>query len=171
MDANKRSRIGTGVLLIALGLVLLLFQIVPGVKNVFALQLSWPLIVVGAGLFLLLFGIIIGAPGMAIPASIVGGIGGLLYWQNLSNNWQSWMYAWTLIPGFVGVGMVLAGLLGSGRRMTGHGLRLVFISVIIFLIFAALLGGVNFLGPYWPVLLILAGLLLLGRSLFRGREQ
>jgi hypothetical protein len=159
------------LVLIGLGLVLLVFQIVPGLRSIIVLTLTWPLIILGAGLFLLLLGIILGVPGMAIPACVVGGIGGLLYWQNLTGNWQSWVYTWSLIPGFVGAGMVLAGLMGSGRKLAVRGIRLVFISIIVFLIFASLLGGVNLFGPYWPVLLILAGILLLVRPLFRKKEQ
>ena len=65
--------------------------------------MSWPLIVVAVGAGLLVLGLLVGAPEMAIPAVIVGGIGGILYYQNLSGNWASWSYLWTLIPGFSGL--------------------------------------------------------------------
>ena len=39
-----------------------------------------------------------GQPGMLVPACIVGGIGGMLYWQNLTGDWASWSYSWSLIP-------------------------------------------------------------------------
>lgn len=79
---------------------------------------------------------------MAVPACIVGGIGGLLLWQNATGEWQSWAYAWTLIPGFVGVGTLLSGLLGGTlRRDFGAGAWRVLISLISFGIFASFLGG------------------------------
>ena len=40
---------------------------------------------------------------MMVPASIVTGIGGLLYWQNATGRWESWSYAWALIVASVGV--------------------------------------------------------------------
>jgi hypothetical protein len=107
---------------------------------------------------------------MAVPACIVGGIGGLLYWQNATGNWESWAYAWTLIPGFVGVGIVLSGLLGGDTQQSVRGgAWLILISLVLFTIFGSFLGGLGLLGPYWPVLLIALGLLVLVRSFFRAR--
>jgi hypothetical protein len=108
---------------------------------------------------------------MAVPACIVAGIGGLLYWQNLTGNWDSWSYAWALIPGFVGVGIILAGLMGEGRlrdAIDGGG-TLILISAVMFAIFGSFLGGLELLGDWWPLLLILVGLLVLVRSFFRKR--
>ena len=107
---------------------------------------------------------------MAVPACIVGGIGGLLYWQNATGNWESWAYAWTLIPGFVGVGIVLSGLLGGEiRQSVSGGGWLILISLVLFTIFGSFFGALGIVGDYWPVLLILLGLLILIRSLFRSR--
>ena len=107
---------------------------------------------------------------MAVPACIVGGIGGLLYWQNATGNWESWAYAWALIPGFVGVGVVLSRLLGGGgRKALQEGGSLILISLALFAVFGSWLGGLNLFGDYWPVLLILWGVWLLIRPLFRSR--
>lgn len=65
----------------------------------------WPMWVIGAGALVFLIGLITGNPGMAIPASIVAGIGGILYYQETTGNFSSWSYMWTLIPGFVGNGV------------------------------------------------------------------
>jgi len=104
-----------------------------------------------------------------VPAAIVAGIGGIFYYQNVSGNYDSWSYMWALIPGFVGVGTVLQGLLGEN---TGHnlkrGLNLMVVSAVLFLIFAAFLGGWNILGEFGPaVLLILLGVYVLGSGLYR----
>lgn len=107
---------------------------------------------------------------MAVPACVVGGIGGLLYWQNTTGNWQSWAYAWTPIPGFVGVGIIMAAALGEGgRQAVSGGLWLAFISLMLFTIFGSFFGAFGFLGDYWPALLILVGLLILVQNLFRRR--
>jgi hypothetical protein len=94
----------------------------------------------------------------------------MLYWQNSTGNWESWAYAWTLIPGFVGVGILLAGLLeGKFRSAWNAASVLLLISVFTFLIFGSLLGMVPF-GDYWPVLVILLGLWMLVKTLFRSKS-
>jgi hypothetical protein len=100
----------------------------------------------------------------------VGGIGCLLLYQNATGNWESWAYAWTLIPGFVGLGVVLAALMqGPSRRDIAGGLWLMLFSVLAFVVFGSFLGLGRF-SPYWPVLLVLGGLLILGQTLFRRKS-
>lgn len=169
MESRTRSSAAWGVLLILLGLVFLSYQLMPNLWDWLNIEVGWPLIVIGVGVFLFIFGLLVGAPGMSIPACIVGGIGALLYWQNATGNWASWAYAWTLIPGFVGIGIILNGLLGGDKlrdALEGGGWLLI-ISLILFAVFGSTLGEVNILGPYWPALLILAGLLILARALLR----
>ncbi len=169
MERRMRSNVTGGVLLILLGLLFLAYQLLPDQFYWLRGQETWPLIVVAVGVFLLLFGVLTGAPGMAVPASVVGGIGLLLFWQNATGDWASWAYAWTLIPGFVGVGTILTGLLGGGklRDSIEGGLWLIFISLTLFAIFGSFLGGLTIFGNYWPVLLILLGLLVMVRNFFR----
>jgi len=169
MDRRSRSRIVVGLLLVLLGGWFLAQQFFPGLGkwlDVF----SWPMILVGVAIFLLVLGLLVGAPSMAVPAAIVGGIGGLLYWQNATGNWESWSYAWTLIPGFVGVGTLVAGLLGDNPRQSlRHGANLIVLSVVLFIVFASIFGELGPLGQYWPALLILLGLYLLVRAVWRRR--
>ena len=166
MDSQRRSSVAGGLVLILLGALFLAVQWVPGLQ----LWFSWPLIIIGIGVLLLIVGLLTGVPAMAMPACIVGGIGGLLYWQNATGNWESWAYAWTLIPGFVGVGMVLSGLLGGDTRQTVRGgAWLILISLVLFAVFASFFGAMGLVGRYWPVLLIGLGLLVLAQSLFRSR--
>ena len=169
MEANRRSALVGGVVLILLGILFLVGQLVPNLWG-WVGSFTWPWFVVGAGALLLLIGLASNAPGMAVPACIVGGIGLLLYWQNATNNWESWAYAWTLIPGFAGVGAVLMGLWTGQWKTVWGGLWSIMVSLILFAIFASFLGGPFSLGKYWPVLLILLGLLSLGRILFRPRQ-
>ena len=168
MDTRTRSAAVGGVLLILLGALLLLAQIIPAWRGLLGLEWSWPLIVVAVGLGLFLMGLITGAPGMAIPACIVAGIGGILYWQNLTGSWLSWSFAWALIPGFVGVGMILAAVLGEGGwSQVGKGGESILVSLVLFLIFGSLFGGMAGLGSYWPALLILVGGVQLVRRVLR----
>jgi hypothetical protein len=77
---------------------------------------------------------------------------------------------WTLIPGFVGVGTILAGLLGENTRHNlARGLNLIVISAVMFLVFATIFGGVSLLGEYGvPVVLILLGIYVLVRGFVRS---
>jgi len=75
-----------------------------------------------------------------------------------------------LIPGFVGVGSILAGLLGDHMASNlRRGLDLMAASAVLFLIFASFLGGWKLLGNYGPaVLLILLGVWVLVSGFYRS---
>jgi hypothetical protein len=169
MDQSRRFALVFGVVLILLGILFLAGQILPGLWG-WVGELTWPLIVVGVGVLLLVIGVAANAPGMAVPACIVGGIGCLLYWQNATGDWASWAYAWALIPGFVGVGTILMGLWSGQGKPVREGAWTVLVSLILFAIFGSFFGGLFGLGKYWPVLLILLGLLSLGQYFFRQRR-
>lgn len=107
---------------------------------------------------------------MAVPACIVSGVGALLLYQNTSGDWGSWSYAWSLIPGFVGIGTILAGLCGD--RTAGSlagGAWMLFVSLVLFVVFGSWLGKLRILGDYWPALLIVVGVLMLLRPIFGRR--
>jgi len=83
-----------------------------------------------------------------------------------------WAYMWTLIPGFAGVGSLLAGLLGDDTRSSlRHGLNSVVVSVILFAIFRSFFGAWAIFGvysAYLPIaLLVLAGIWLIVRASLR----
>ncbi|NLE75416.1 MAG: hypothetical protein GX605_01525 [Chloroflexi bacterium] len=172
MDKKRRSDLAGGLVLVLLGLAFLAGQLLPGLADWLQIEASWPLIVVAVGGGLLLIGLVTGVPDMAVPACLVGGIGLLLYWQNATGNWASWAYAWALIPGFAGVGVILRGLLNGE---TADGLReggsTILVSLIMFAIFASFLGGPNWLQPYWPVLLIVLGVWMLVRPVLRPKAK
>lgn len=170
---QNRSNLFLGILLIAIGAWLVATRQVPDLREWLDNNFTWPMWTIGAGLLILLIGLISGAPGMAVPASIVAGVGGILYYQNETGDYTSWSYMWALIPGFVGVGTVLAGLLGENtRRNLGHGLRLIVTSAALFLVFATFFGEFTFLGEYGAaIILILVGLFVLARGFMRSGEK
>lgn len=170
---QNRSTLFLGLLLIALGAWMVVTRQVPSIQAWLDQNFLWPMWMIGAGGIILLIGLVNGNPGMAIPAAIVAGIGGILYYQELNHDYASWSYMWTLIPGFVGVGSILAGLLGEDtRRNIGHGLNQLFISAVLFLIFASFLGGMDILGAYGaPVILILLGVYVLARGFMRSARR
>ena len=170
---QNRSNLFLGVLLILLGAWLVISRQVPSVQEWLDENLAWPMWTIGAGLLILLIGLITGNPGMAIPASIVAGIGGILYYQYLTDDYRSWSYMWALIPGFVGVGVILTGLLGEHpRHNLARGLNLLFISAAVFLVFATFFGGLSILGDYGaPAILILLGAYILIRGFVRNANR
>ena len=171
MDQKQRSSLVAGLLIILVGAAFLVAQIFPDSFAFINMQDNWPLIVIGVGVFLLVMGLLTSTPSMAVPAAIVGGIGAILCWQNATGNWESWAYVWTLIPGFVGVGVILSGVLsGDARKGLRDGSPAILVSLVMFAIFGFFLGGGQFSGLLWPILLIGAGVMILLRSLFRPRS-
>ncbi len=172
MSKQRRSDLVFGVILLLIGAWFLAarFNLLPGLEQLVNVQYQWPLIVIGVGVFLFLLGLLVRAPGMSVPACIVGGIGGLLYWNNLTGDWASWSYIWTLIPGFVGVGVILSTLLGGNER-GGYreGLRLIVISLVLFVIFLMIFSGQTFFLRYWPVLIILLGIWVIIQAFMRRK--
>ncbi len=171
MKRQNRSTLAVGLIMILIGAWLLAMRLIPGLSVQINAWISWPWIVIGVGLLILVVGLLVGVPGLAVPAMVVSGIGVILYWQNATGLWESWAYVWTLIPGFVGVGTLLMGLLGENPRQSFRtGINMIVGSLVAFVIFASFLGGWDLLGPYWPVLLILLGLWLLVSSFLRVRR-
>ena len=173
MNSNTRSSLRTGLALILLGVVFLVFQIVPGLGDVFRGENAPALVLFGVALLLALIGIAAGATGMIIPVCIVAGIGGIFYWQTaLGGGFLTWSYAWALIPGFVGVGIFLNELL-SGHPLKGlsDALGPIIFSLCAFLIFGSIFGGITNVGVLVPALLIVLGVVVLVRPLFGRKES
>lgn len=161
---QKRSSVIGGALMILVGVFFLALELFPEVAAQLNIARQWPLIIVALG-GLFLISAFLGTPPLAIPGSIIGGIGGILYYQNLTGNWASWAYVWTLIIGFVGIGILLSSLLAKQeRREIFAGVRLMVISLVLFGIFAAFFSGWGQLGVIGPVFLMLLGVWLLLRE-------
>ncbi len=169
---QNRSNLFLGLLLILIGGWMFVTRQVPSVQAWLDANFIWPMWVIGAGALVFLIGLITGNPGMAIPASIIAGIGGILYYQETTGNFSSWSYMWTLIPGFVGVGEILAGLLGERtRRNLSSGTKNLVVSAVMFLAFGTFFGGLSILGDYGaPILIILLGVYVLVRGFIRGSK-
>jgi len=165
-----------GALLIALGLVFLAGQY----WNLDLGQYGWPIYVIGPGLALVLLGLTQrDGSGLTIFGSMVTIVGLILLYQNLTDYWESWAYAWTLIaPGGSGVGMLLYGARAGNGGMMRAGLWQIVTALGLFaagfLFFEGLLGisGRRFPLPDWvlPLAVILIGLLLLFRG-FTARSD
>jgi hypothetical protein len=167
---ENRNGVVWGVLLILLGGFFLVTRLNPALFG----YVQWPFFIIGVGLVFLFSAILTRTGGLAIPGCIISGIGGILYWQTLTGNWESWSYIWTLIPGFVGLGVIFAGLLDRDRpHFDSGGLVLMAISAMGFMAFGSAFGalfGFSFdMGTLWPLFLIGIGVITLISAIFRRR--
>lgn len=120
---GRRGTLAVGVLLVLLGVFFLASE-----------QLSldfgrygWPVYVIVPGLFLFVVGLAIpheSGLGAAIPGGIITTVGLVLAFQNSTDTYASWAYAWALVaPGSVGVTLALFGLLHRRWDLFDAGLR------------------------------------------------
>lgn len=170
---RNRLNLFMGLLLILVGGWLIVSQQVPAVQEWISENYVWQFWLFGAGAVIFLMGLVTGNPGMSVPAAIVAGIGGILYYQETQGEYGAW-YFWLLVPAFVGVGMILAGLLGERtRRNLSSGLKNIVTGVVLFLVLGTLAGDLDILGTLGaPLLVILLGLYLLARGFMRrGKVQ
>ncbi|MDK1029770.1 MAG: hypothetical protein QGD96_10650 [Anaerolineae bacterium] len=173
MNLQKRSQLALGLILVLLGGWFIAQRSIPELAVISELFTDWTITVIGVGVLLLFLGVILGAPGLAIPAAMVSGIGAILYYQNQTENWESWTFMWTLVIGFVGLGVILQGLLGGGfKHKLIRGLNLMVTSAVMFLVFSAIFSAWNVFGNFVPnILLILLGLWVLGRAVFNSMPK
>jgi len=113
---------------------------------------GWPFFIIAPGIVILFLALASrGAvsEGLAILGSIVTVTGLLLLFQNVTDHYESWAYAWALVfPGAVGAGMILYGLTAGRPGNVRAGTRLVGIALIVFLLGAAFFEGVVGIGGY-----------------------
>jgi hypothetical protein len=173
---TNRSNVGAligGAVLIAFGLLSLAGQIFRDV-NWGAL---WPFTIIGFGalFFVAMFASGKSAAGFAIPGSIVGGIGLVLLFQNITRHWESMSYFWTLIILFVGAGIYIMGWYGGDPEQKTSGWRVMKVGLILFIIFGTFFEMMfsSFNSFIFPVLLILLGvyLVLVRSGLVRGNKD
>lgn len=165
---RKRTSIAGGIILILLGLLFLGRSIFPDYFQFW----EWPFAIIGVGIVFLVWAVVSGHGGLAVPAAILGGIGGILYYQNTTGDWTSWAYIWALIPGFVGVGVIISGMINHDYKegLTG-GLTLILISAIMFFAFGERFGLAPEITQFWPVLLIGLGIIALARAILPGKKK
>ena len=142
---------------------------------------GWPIFVIVPGLLLWLVAFVPRPPagvGFAVAGTIVTTIGLLLWYQQLTGYWDSWAYAWTLIPSAAGVGLLLYGLMTGTPRMVSSGLRLTVVGLGLFVVGALYfetvfrIGSVPFDGDQaWPFVVIGIGVVLVLTTLRGGTAR
>jgi len=154
-----------GLLLVVVGIGLL-------VINLFQLQIPgeiWPFYIVSLGGLLLLpsIGISDGADGRMVRLAGIGSalivIGLVSFLAELVDHYESWAYAWTLIPSAVIAGRMFARRGSDDSAFMQRGRRSIQILLLAFVGLAIFfeLFIFNGYGRWWPILLIAAGAFLL----------
>jgi hypothetical protein len=141
---------------------------------------TWPFYVIAPGLALMAFGLTQrDGSGLTVAGSIVTIVGLVLLYQNATDHWESWAYAWALVgPGGSGLGMLLYGARSGNSKMARAGFWQVLTAVGLFLagfiFFEGIIGisGRRLPLPEWvlPVAVIGLGVLVLIRG-FTSRER
>lgn len=156
--SNKRVLIAAG--LIALGVMSLM--------NMGAL---WPIFVMGPGLFMLIPAMIgsrTWAAAFSIPGMFLTGLGALFFVQAWTGYWNSWAYAWTLLPAFVGAGFALMGVRLNEQTLVKVGDWFVYGSLIAFagfaILFEVIIGISGGIGSLGALLLIGLGFMMLSKG-------
>jgi hypothetical protein len=175
---RPRQSTAIGGLLILVGAILLLGEFV----RIDVGHYGWPFFVIAPGVLLLLVAITsrgFVSEGLAIAGCIVTVTGLILLYQNSTDHFESWAYAWALIfPTSVGAGMVLYGVLSGRPGNIRAGTRLVGVGLVLFLLGAAFFegviwGGYEFgrsTGTIAAVLIIVLGAVLLILNMASGRR-
>jgi hypothetical protein len=181
---ERRAYLVLGALLVAAGLGWLVARTAGVDLGTVVGTLGWPLFVIAPGVVLLVLGL--ASPrepgqGLAVAGTIVTSVGLLLAYQDATDHWSSWAYAWALIgPAAAGLGLALWGLLHGDRRGAAQGGRTLGGGLVLFGIgyafFEGLLGigdgrGISAgAGDIVPFLLLGAGLLVIGGAILRRDE-
>ena len=170
MNGSNRGNLITGIILLVLGAILIVLNVIPGVR----VHAFWPIIFVlfGIGFFLPAFiwpSSRRGLAGLFIPGTILLVLGLIFLYNTISYDWAVWAYAWLLIPSATGFGITLGAWSGGwGRASTQTGLWIGVTSLVLYSVFAALFGS-TFIWASGVVLLIGTGVIFVIGSLRKPR--
>ena len=142
---------------------------------------TWPFYVIAPGLAMMALGLTQrDGSGLTVAGSIVTIVGLVLLYQNATDHWESWAYAWALVgPGGSGLGMLLFGTRSGNRKMARDGFWQVLTAIGLFLagfvFFEGIIGisGRRLPLPEWvlPAAVIGLGVLVLVRGFTATRDR
>jgi len=122
----------------------------------------WTMVLVGSGFLFLLPGLNKTFRKLLILGFILTGLGLILSYQRISGDWASWSYVWALIPGLTGLGIMVSS--EKNQKVLLAGEIILWISTILYLVFAVSFANAWQFYRYWPILLILLGLIQLTKN-------
>ncbi len=165
-DQHGRNTKALGLLLLAIGVWTLLSRFI----HIDLESWLWPFWIIVPGGIIIALGFrdsSRGGEGLVTFGSIVAMTGVILFVQNITNQWQSWAYAWTLLfPGSIGLGKYLWGRHAGDTAAIQKGEKTMQTALVMFVAFgfffevAVGIGGFHLGGAgriVVPVLLIAGG--------------
>ncbi|MEP7285530.1 MAG: hypothetical protein ABI947_07160 [Chloroflexota bacterium] len=138
MQSNNGRRVGQtfGLILIGLGILFMLGTVF-NINMSGLFRLGWPFFIIVPGIGLATAGVMGGksTSPLTIFGSVVTTVGLILLYQSTFNHWQSWAYAWTLLPVGAGAGMYIHGTINDEPDLARNGLRVAMTGLVLFAIF------------------------------------
>jgi hypothetical protein len=141
-------------------------------------QHGWPFFVIVPGLALLGATALVEPPrgvGFAVSGAIVTTVGGILLYQNATETWDTWAFAWALIPTAAGVATAVYGLLVDAPDQVTAGSRVAVIGAVLFIagmwFFSPILDTGRppiELGDWWPLVLVAIGAVIIVSTILGG---
>jgi hypothetical protein len=139
---------------------------------------GWTLFVIVPGVLLLLASFLLrdgSALGAIVTGAVITTIGALLLYQDQSAHYESWAYAWALIPTAVGAALAIHGWRFDRPELVTVGTRLAAVFAGVFVFFAWFFETIFRtneppfdVGISWPIALVAVGAVLFILGLVRG---
>ena len=132
---HRRNPIIAGIVLIMIGAIAWAITAAGMDPSQWLGGSGWTLFIFIPGLVLFVGGLLAQdepAVGLTIAGSIIMTIAAMLFAMDRTEHYEAWAYAWTLIPGAAGIGVLIHGSQAGDRRKVRAGGRLILISLVMF---------------------------------------
>jgi hypothetical protein len=139
---------------------------------------GWTLFILIPGAVLFIGGLLARdepAVGLTIAGSIIMTVAAMLSVMDRTGHYEAWAYAWTLIPGTAGIGVLIHGFKSDDRAKIRAGSQLILISLAMFAVGAWFFetvfqtGAVPFgIDAFWPLVLVVIGVVVVALAVLRG---
>ena len=177
---GRRNPVIAGIVLITIGAVAWAMTAADIDPSQWLGGSGWTLFILIPGIVLFVGGLLAQdepAAGLTIAGSIVMTVAAMLFVMDRTEHYEAWAYAWTLIPGAAGIGVLIHGLKTDDSGKMKAGGRLIAISLAMFAIGAWFFetifqtGTVPFgIDAFWPAVLVIVGVFVIAIA-FLGDPQ
>jgi len=119
---RSRSPSAFGIALVIVGVGALALRL--GGIGLFDLAPRWPFLVIVPGVALIVLATLPKPPAglwLAIAGAIITTVGAVLFYQQSTDTFETWAYAWTLIPAAAGVATLAYGIVSRRRQLVTVG--------------------------------------------------
>jgi hypothetical protein len=174
---HRRNPIIAGIVLIMIGAIAWAITAAGMDPSQWLGGSGWTLFIFIPGVVLFVGGLLAQdepAVGLTIAGSIIMTIAAMLFAMDRTEHYEAWAYAWTLIPGAAGIGVLIHGSQAGDRRKVRAGGRLILISLVMFAVGAFFFetifqtGTVPFgVDASWPVVLVVVGVFVISLAFLR----